>query len=84
MRHEVTTLDELATLDSDECVAGYNAGRKNVADFTQRSKSYWHGYLNGLVDGGHAHPSEAQRKLIQACRADPSRGPFVRVFQRAA
>lgn len=84
MPHEITTLEELAALNSDECVAGYHAGRQNAADFTQRSKSYWHGYLNGLVDGGHAKSSEAQQELVRACLADPSRGPWGRVFDRAA
>jgi hypothetical protein len=67
MSAEVTTLEELDSLDQAALLRGYSAGLKNDADFSEREKGYWHGYLNGLVDGKHsARPSEAQMKLARA------------------
>lgn len=63
----VTTLEELDALDKDALLRGYNAGRANAADFSERDRGYWHGYLNGLVDGRHVtHPSAEQMELARA------------------
>tara|TARA_R110000823_G_scaffold226788_2_gene354338 strand:+ start:5165 stop:5521 length:357 start_codon:yes stop_codon:yes gene_type:complete len=59
----VTTLEELQTLDEAALVRGYRAGLSNSADWTERERGYWHGYLNGMVDGGHAKTSREQAEL---------------------
>lgn len=60
----ITTAAELDALDTDDCVRGYMAGRKQQPDYTQRGQAYWHGYLNGCVDGGHMQPSAEQMALV--------------------
>ena len=62
----VTTAAELATLDERQIVRGYRAGLDNAADFSEHDRGYWHGYCNGLVDGGHGKPSAEQRALVRA------------------
>lgn len=64
--NEVTTLEELDSLDSDLMVAGYLAGlgRKQV-NYMQKDKAYWHGYLNGQVDSKQMPISEAQCKIAR-------------------
>jgi hypothetical protein len=62
----VTTVEELHTLDEAAIVRGYRAGLGNNADFAETDRGYWHGYLNGLVDGGHAKGSPEQAALAHA------------------
>lgn len=46
-------ITDMAELNEDECLAGYRAGFGWLAiDYTQKSRSYWHGYRNGQVDFG--------------------------------
>lgn len=59
----ITTAEELSKLNSDEMVAGYMAGLKSSPNYTQRSNSYWHGYMNGQVDCGAMPISDEQRQL---------------------
>lgn len=61
----VTTVIELQALDEKLMVEGYAAGRQNRMDITQTDPAYHHGYLNGLVDGGHAELSPAQALLAR-------------------
>lgn len=61
----VTTIEELQTLDSDQVVKGYLAGYKNLADFSERDRAYWHGYLNGQVDGGFCKSAPEQAELAR-------------------
>lgn len=63
---EIKTVEQLDAMDSDLMVKGYLAGRKDAPDYTQRDQSYWHGYLNGQVDGGHMQISETQCALARA------------------
>ena len=54
----------LDTLNSDEVVEGYHDGRKNEPEpGGNRSFSYWHGWRNGMADGYHAEPDDAQREM---------------------
>ena len=62
----VTTVAELTELDEAAMVRGYTAGLSNAADWTERDRGDWHGYLNGMVDGGHAKPSPEQAVLAHA------------------
>ena len=80
----ITTLEQLEALDTNLCVSGYRAGLDQQPDYTQRDQAYWHGYLNGCVDGGHMQASAEQRQLAAACIADPARSPFAALIRRQA
>ena len=63
-REPVTTREELVTLNSDEVLEGYRDGLRGEAEpGDNRSKSYWHGWRNGMVDGGHRPKDAAQAQL---------------------
>ena len=63
--HPITTMQQLAVLNEVICIAGYRAGRAATPDHTQRDGAYWHSYLNGQVDGGHAPISYEQQELAR-------------------
>ena len=64
MRDPVTTVEELETLDDVDMVEGYRGGRQGDPEpGGNRSKSYWHGWRNGRVDGKHDEGDAAQRIL---------------------
>jgi hypothetical protein len=68
----VITVDELDSLDPVEMVEGYHDGFKNEpAPRGNRSKAYWHGWRNGMVDGGHAKIDEAQYLLAAVAKSPP-------------
>lgn len=63
----VTTVDELDDLDETEMVEGYRDGYRNEPEPQgNRSKSYWHGWRNGMIDGGHMKPDAASKALADA------------------
>lgn len=63
-REPITTAAELAELDSAEVTEGYMDGfGGDPAPGDNRSKSYWHGWRNGRVDGGHSAKDDAQALL---------------------
>ena len=63
----VVTLDELDALDQAEIIEGYWDGYDNgPRPSGNRSKAYWHGWRNGMVDGKHAEPDPAQRAQVRA------------------
>jgi hypothetical protein len=62
----VTTVEQIDAMETDTVVRGYRAGFKNTPDYTQREQAYWHGYLNGQVDGKHMQISDEQRQLARA------------------
>jgi len=54
-------LDEL---DDKEVIQGYWDGKNNEPEPQgNRSKSYWHGWRNGMADGGHMEIDGAQSEL---------------------
>lgn len=59
----VTTLEELDSFDEKLMVLGYMHGFRETPDYTKTEKAYWHGYLNGQVDGGHMPSSIEQQRL---------------------
>jgi hypothetical protein len=66
-------ISDLSELNDDECLTGYRAGLGFIAvDYTQKSRSYWHGYRNGQVDRGLEPMSQEQsafaRKFVGASR----------------
>jgi len=63
-RFPVMTLEELDTLNSDDVIEGYFDGRANEPEpGGNRSKSYWHGWRNGMVDGHHMEKDAAMAIL---------------------
>lgn len=63
----VRTLEDLATLDEAETMAGYHDGREGLPEpGNNRSRAYWHGWRNGAVDGGFREKDEAQAELAHA------------------
>lgn len=65
-RKPVATVEELSALDADEILEGYLDGFDNEpAPGDNRSKSYWHGYRNGQVDGGYVSADAAQASLAK-------------------
>ncbi len=63
----VSTLVELMMLDDDDVAAGYSAGLDGAPPpASDRSKGYWHGWRNGLVDSGRRPADAAQLALSVA------------------
>ena len=62
----ITTVKQLDALNIDLVVVGYRAGFKNTPNYTERDQAYWHGYLNGQVDGGFMQSSVEQQELARA------------------
>jgi hypothetical protein len=51
-------------LDEAEMIEGYHDGRAGSPEpGNNRSFSYWHGWRNGAVDGGHRQGDAAQSAL---------------------
>lgn len=74
MSDYIEPITDPADINDDECLAGYRAGLGFIAiDYTQKSRSYWHGYRNGQVDRGLEPISPEQcefaRKFSAAGRA---------------
>lgn len=60
----VSTVEELKNLDEKEMVEGYCDGLKNEpAPRGNRSKSYFHGWRNGMIDKGHIKSDHASQQL---------------------
>lgn len=60
----VTTIADLETLDDAETQEGYFDGYDGEPEpGNNRSRSYWHGWRNGAVDGGHREKDEHQAML---------------------
>ena len=74
MTHKpVSTLEDLATLDDDEVLEGYRDGLANEPEpGGNRSRSYWHGWRNGMADKGRIPSdwamSQLAREYIEAKR----------------
>ena len=55
---------ELDVLDDSDCVAGYMAGLDGAPEpGSDKSKSYWHGWRNGIMDKGRLPIDESARNL---------------------
>jgi hypothetical protein len=61
----LSSVAELAVLNDDECVAGYMASLAGDPEpGSDKSKSYWHGWRNGMMDKGRLPIDEAARNLV--------------------
>lgn len=64
---KLTTFGELDVLNSDDVVAGYWAGRNGDPEpGNTHSRSYWHGWRNGMADSGRMRIDEEQCQLAQS------------------
>jgi hypothetical protein len=63
----------LSTLDDAEMVEGYKDGFAGFPCGDNRSRSYWHGWRNGMVDSGRAKTDAAQMLLAHAMYGKDSR-----------
>ena len=63
-RIPITRAVLLDDLNDAELIEGYHDGRANEGEpGDNRSFSYWHGWRNGMVDGGHRRGDSAQQQL---------------------
>lgn len=60
----IQTRADLLSQSSDEILAGYRSGfRGDPEPGSDKSRGYWHGWRNGMVDSGRAQMDAAQSKL---------------------
>ena len=63
----VRTIEDFHTLDEAEVLLGYMDGFDGgAAPGSDRSRSYCHGWRNGMVDSGRCSPDDAQHALAAA------------------
>lgn len=62
-RIPVRTAADLDTLDDDEIREGYWDGYDGFPCGDNRSRSYWHGWRNGMRDSGRIPGDDAMRAL---------------------
>lgn len=75
VRVPIRTVAELDALDSTEIMEGYFDGFDGELEpGDNRSLSYWHGWRNGAVDGGHREKDDAQALLAREVVAGWRRG----------
>ena len=74
-RIPVSRLDELASLDDGEILEGYSDGFKGEPCGDNRSRSYWHGWRNGMVDSGRAKTDAAAMELVHEYVNRPDKRP---------
>lgn len=62
----VSTKQDLDQLDSNDIYQGYLAGLRGDSEPSSAfSRSYWHGWRNGMVDSKRAEIDHHQRKLAR-------------------
>jgi|GEM_PF-6683411 len=59
----ITTMTDLYSLDGVELAEGYMKAREGYVITGNESRSFIHGWRNGLVDAGVCEPDEAQLLL---------------------
>lgn len=63
----VQTVDDFRTLDEGEVMEGYLDGfHGEAAPNSSRSRSYWHGWRNGMIDSARLLPDQAHLALAEA------------------
>lgn len=77
----VRTAFDLDQIDDADVIEGYRDGRRGEPEPKgNRSRSYWHGWKNGMVDSGRRQSDEHQRALVKNTRDD---GTFAKLFGSA-
>jgi ribosome modulation factor len=60
----LSSVRDLDVIDESECVAGYRAGLHGEPEpGNDKSKSYWHGWRNGMMDKGRMPIDAPARNL---------------------
>lgn len=79
-RRPVVSVDDLSTLDDAEIIEGYLDGRDGLPCGGNRSRSYWHGWRNGMVDSGRmgAAPEMSALAADFLAQARPLKGDDAR------
>lgn len=63
----IETMADLSAQDEDDIVAGYRAGLNgSPRPGADKSRAWWHGWRNGMVDSGRAIKDDAQIRLAAA------------------
>ena len=63
----VQTVGDFRMLDDGETLEGYLDGfHGEAAPDSTRSRSYWHGWRNGMVDSARSLPDQAYLTLAEA------------------
>jgi ribosome modulation factor len=62
-RVPVSNMATLEALNSDEIQEGYRDGFDGEPCGDNRSRSYWHGWRNGMIDKGRLRPDWASMSL---------------------
>jgi hypothetical protein len=66
----VATLDELQLLDMSDVQRGYFHGIWGGTEpGSDKTRSFYHGWTNGSVDGGYAEISREQIQLARECQS---------------
>ena len=63
-RRPVWLASDLDTLDQSEIEEGYRDGLDDFPCSGNRSRAYWHGWQNGMVDKGRMKQTTAMRFLV--------------------
>lgn len=63
MHQAVSNVADFRALDEAEILIGYMDGVSGVSLAEGVTRSYWHGWRNGLVDAGLIEPDEAYLQL---------------------
>lgn len=62
----VATLSDLEKLDADEMLDGYRSGlAEEPQPGSDKSKSFWHGWRNGMMDRGKLPHDDAANALVR-------------------
>lgn len=65
-RIPVVTVEDLDTLDHAEVLEGYADGREGFPCGENRSRSYWHGWKNGMIDTRRMDPTVETQLLARS------------------
>ncbi len=68
---QIETLEDYEKIDDEQCVKGYMSGLKGeeLPSPHLYTKSFYHGYLNGLVDSGRREIDNKQLELVYQLRS---------------
>ncbi len=72
-RVPVSNLATLNALNDEEISEGYHDGFDGEPCGDNRSRSYWHGWRNGMMDKGRIKPDWASMSLAKEYVADTKR-----------
>ncbi len=67
----IESLEDYENIDDEECVKGYMSGLKGkeLPSPHLYTRSFYHGYLNGLVDSGRRQIDNKQLDLVYQLRS---------------